>query len=206
MATTNLGAGEIYDYNVATDAAINFTKILQRTNARHPVNFALLRVWDALGTNLPATPASDDLGLVTGTFASAASYVGTGDVKAAGTTTRYARFFVPIPPTFQGGQETITVRLIAGMKTTIADTSAVADVEAWRLDTDGTLGAADLCTQAAQSINSLTAASKDFNIDPTTLAGGDVLDVRLTITVVDAATVTAVIAALWQIELQADLR
>jgi hypothetical protein len=148
----------------------------------------------------------DDLQYVSGTFGSSPPYVGTPDLKAAGAGTRYARLLVRIPPDFEGNNQTLTLRLISGMKTTVADTLATIDVEAWRIDADGTYGAADVCTSAAATINSLTAASKDFNIDPSTLSPGDLLDVRVAVAVTDAASVTAVIGAIWQAEFQADLR
>lgn len=179
------------------------TNLAQDPNAVFAIPMVNLRVWDALATNLPATPANDDLGLVGGTFASATPKISTGDVKAAGCT-RYARFQFQLPVEYDAGMS-LTLRLHAGMTTTVADTSATVDVECYKSDGEAGLGS-DLCATAAQSINSLTDADKDFTITPTGLTAGDVLDIRLTIVVVDAATGTAVIADIGAIEFLVDIK
>ena len=162
-----------------------------------------LRVFDALATNLPATGGTDDLGLYGGTFGSASPKVSTGDVKAGGCT-RYARFQFQLPVEYDAGN-TITVRLHAGMTTTVADTSATVDVECYKSDREAGISA-DLCATAAQSINSLTDADKDFTITPSGLEAGDVLDIRITVTVADTATGTAVIADIGAIEILVDIK
>lgn len=195
----------ITDTMISSRAAIDRGKLAQRTNAVCPVNLTDWRTWDALGTNLPGTPANDDLGIVTGTFGSTpAPYIGTGDVKAT-SSTRRACAFVRVPEDYETGQ-TLTVRAYAGMTTTIADGSCDLDFEAYRLDKDGTYGASDLVSTAAQSINSLTAAAKDFLLTVSTISPGDLLLVRMSIAYVDAATATAVIGSVWAVELLADLR
>lgn len=205
MATTTITPGEIKDVHVNDGAAIARAKLAQRVLAAHNIGLEKFRVWDALATNLPGTSATDDLGFITGTFATDPPYIGTSDLKAAGATTRYARVIVPLPHDYEDGN-TVNLRCIAGMKTTVADVSATIDVEAWRIDEDGTIGAADLVTTSATTINSLTAANKDFVVTATTLVAGDALDVRITMAVNDAATVTAVIGAMWAFKLLADLR
>jgi len=167
------------------------SNLAQDNNEPFVIPWEAFRVHDALATNLPGTPATDDLGLVGGTFGSASPKISTGDVKAAGCT-RYARFQFGLPPEYVDGQ-TITLRLHAGMTTTVADGSATLDVEAYQSDGEAGVGS-DICATAAQSINSLTMADKDFIITPTGVSAGDVLDIRLTIAVADSATVTAVIA------------
>ena len=197
---------EITDSMISAQAAIAHSKMAQRTNAILPIDLTDWRTWDALQTPLPGTPASDDLGIITGTFGSSpAVYIGTGDLKAAGATTRRAAAFVRVPEDWELNQS-LTLRAYAGMTTTIADASATIDFEAYRLDKDGTYGAADLVATAATSINALVAAAKDFTITPTTLAAGDLLLVRMSVTVTDAATATAVIGSVWGVELLADLR
>jgi hypothetical protein len=205
MATTTILPSEIKDIHVSDAAGIQHAKMAQRPNAVIAIPFTDARVWDALATVLPGTPATDDLGLVTGTWGTDAPYIGTGDLKAAGATTRRFGIFFPVPEDFEDAN-TVTVRLYAGMKTTVADTSATIDVELYRLDKDGTLGAADLITTAATTINSLSIAAKDFVITPDTIVKGDMLHARVSITVTDGATVTAVIGGVWAIELLADLR
>lgn len=197
----------IKNRHVAATAAIERSKLEQRVLAKCSVVPTDWRVWDALQTVLPGTPANDDLGLVTGTWGSSPPpYLGTGDLKAAGATTRRARVLANLPPDYEAGQ-TVTIRVYCGMITTAADTSCTVDVEAWRVDKeDGTLGAADLVTTAATTMNSTTADDRDFVVTATTLLPGDTLDIRLSIACNDAATATAVIGAVYQVEVLADLR
>jgi hypothetical protein len=162
------------------------------------------RVWDAVQTNLPGTPATDDLGLIGGTFATAPPSIQTGDLKAAGATTRYARAQVELPWDYEAGQS-VTLRFHAGMVTTISDGTATLDVEAYESDEEVGISA-DLCATAAQSINSLTFADIDFTITPTTLAAGDMLDVRIAIAINDTATGTAVIGCVGAAKLLCDVR
>ena len=75
-----------------------------------PVPFTSLRVWDAFATNLPGTAATDDLALIGGTFGTSHPTIEAGDLKAAGATTRYARFQVKLPECYDSG-ETITLNV-----------------------------------------------------------------------------------------------
>lgn len=162
------------------------------------------RVWDAFATLL-GTPASDDLGITAGTWATGAPYVTAGDLKAAGATTRRARFLVQIPLNYVAA-ETVQIRLAAGMLTTVADTSCTVDVEAYKLDRDATIGGSDLVATSATTINSLTFGNKDFDLTATTLSPGDWLDVRVSIACTDAATVTAVTPAIAAADLLVDIK
>lgn len=179
-------------------------KIAQLANAAYAIPFESWRVHDAVGTNLPGTSATDDLGFYGGTFGTSGPYIGTSDLKTAGATTRYARAIVRIPPEYEDGQ-TLTLRFAAGMITTVADTSATLDVEAYILDEDTTISS-DLCTTSATSINSTTFANKDFTITPTSRTGGELLDIRVAIAVTDAASGTAVIGAFAAAKLLVDIR
>lgn len=201
-------------YNLKGSAATNQTLTLSATSSDLDIASGTCIGVDFTGTLTSATgtitvllaPAgsADDLRLVTGTFGSApGAYVGTPDVKAT-SGTRRARFFVVIPDDYQIG-ESLTLRASAGMITTVADGSATVDFEAYRILRDGTLSA-DLVADAAQSINSLTADDFDFDLTITDVEPGDVLDVRASVAYVDAATATAVIAALYQASLLADVR
>ena len=171
-----------------------------------PIPLTDFRVWDALQTNLPGTPSSDDLALVGGTFGTATPSIRTEDLKAAGATNKYARFLVQLPWEYQAG-ETVTLRFKAGMITTVAGTSATLDVEAYKLqaDPDDAIGS-DLVSTAATTMNSLTFADIDFTITPTSLSPGDILDVRVKIAINDGASGTAVIGALTSAKLLADVR
>lgn len=180
------------------------TELLQSDTFVFPIPFESLRVHDALQTPLPGTSATDDLGLYGGTYGTSQPLVRTYDVKAAGAQNLYARALIALPESYVAG-ETITLRLGCGMVTTLADVSCEIDAQAFRIGKDNTLGA-DLVTTPATTMNSVTFADKSFTINPASLAPGDVLDVRLTIAVNDAATATAVIAAIAGIDLLCDIR
>ena len=164
-----------------------------------------LRVHDAMQTLLPAAGVNDDLGLVGGTFGSGTPSAQTSDLKAAGATTQYARFQCPLPAEYADG-ETVVLRLHAGMLTTVADGSATIDIEAYLSDDEAGVSGADLCATAAQSINSLSVADKDFTITSGALSAGDTLDVRIAVTITDTATGTEVKGILGSIDRLCDCR
>ena len=178
--------------------------LLQETLAVYPIPMTWWRVWDALATNLPGTSATDDLGLIGGTFATASPTIQTSDLKAAGATTRYARCSIPLPVEYTAG-ETVVLRFHAGMKTTIADNTATLDVQAYESDSEEGISA-DLCTTAVTTINSLVMADISFTITATTLAAGDLLDCRIAVAINDAAAITAVIGIIGSAALLVDIR
>ena len=190
--------------SIHDDAEILRSQLIQEPLAEFVIRLTAFRVWDALQTNLPGTSATDDLGLIGGTFGTNSPKLKTYDVKAAGAVTLRARVLVQLPVEYEAGQ-TVNIRLRCEMETTVADVSATVDVEAYQSNDNGGISA-DLCATAAQSINSLTDANKDFVITPTTLAPGDWLDVRVTIAVNDAATATAVLATIGNASLLCDIR
>ena len=179
------------------------SSLAQDTLSPFAVPMTNLRTWDAIATNLPGTAANDDLGLDGGTWATDSPCITTGDVKAT-SSTRYARFQVALPAEYDAGQ-TVVMRFHAGMKTTVADTSCTLDLVVYKSDQEAGIGA-DICATAAQDINSLTDADFDFTITPTGLTAGDVLDCRIAVAYVDAATGTAVIAQIGAIELLCDIK
>lgn len=171
-------------------AAIAPTALAGRTTSLFAMPLQDARIHDAPASFLPTTPATDDLGLVVGTFGTNGVLIQTGDLKAAGATTRYCRWpQVVVPFNYQTAQSAF-IRLYAGMETTISGGTATIDVEAYV--TDGVGGvSADKVATAAQSINSLTDASFDFDLGAT-LVPGDILDIRVAIAINDGAEVTAV--------------
>lgn len=206
-------ASQFDDIRISGVLAIKDTGISSQTRttilkqdalAIFPVNFMDLRVWDAIQTNLPGTAAADDLALIGTTFGSTSPVVSAGDLKAAGATSRYARFMVELPECYESG-ETVLISISAGMVTTVASSSCTVDVECYEINKITGIGS-DLCTTSATSINSLTFGSKQFTITSSGLTAGDVLDVRLTIACNDAATVTAVTPTIAGIDLLADIR
>ena len=150
-------------------------------------------------------PAGAVLGVVRGTPGTDSIRLQCVDQKANGgatsivcLTTTYLR------PEYVDG-ETVQIALNCGMVTTVADTSAVVDVEAWPDDGDGTVSA-DICATAAQSINSLTSATKTFNLTAGSLVAGSKIHLRFTITINDAATGTAVIGEIKKASLLCDIK
>jgi len=190
------------DHDIAANAAIATSKMAQRVLAEYAVPLADCRVWDATASILPATAASDDLGLVTGTWGTNPVRVTAGDVKNT-TATRRLYFAIPIPPNYEDGQ-TIQVRIRCGMETTVASSSCTVDLEAY-VGTSGSVGS-DLVTTGPQTMNSLTAADKDFAINEASVDPGQLLECRLTIASTDSATATAVTPAVYKIALLCDTR
>jgi hypothetical protein len=188
----------------AISAQTRASILKQDANAIFPVPLASLRVWDAIATVLPGTAAADDLAYSGGTFGTSAPTISAGDLKAAGATTRYARFQVQLPECYESG-ETVQLSLSAGMLTTIADSSCTVDVECFKLDKSAGVGS-DLCATAAQSINSLVFGAKNFVITPSGLAAGDIFDVRIAIACNDGATATAVTPTIAAIDLLCDIK
>ena len=171
-----------------------------------PVPLTSFRVHDAMATLLPGTPSADDLGLVGGTHGTATPSIRTEDLKTAGATNKRARVLVQLPWEYVSGQS-ITLRFKSGMITTVADTSATLDCEAFKLqdDPDDAIGS-DLVTTSAGTINSLVFSNIDFVISPSGLSPGDILDVRITMAVNDAAGATAVIGGITSVKLLCDVR
>jgi len=193
----------ITNYTIAGNADIATTKLAQRALAESIVPLTQARTWDAVATNLPASAASDDLGLVSGTWGTDPARITAGNVKTLGATTRRLYLAIPIPANYEDGQ-TIQLRIRAKMETTVADVACTIDAEAY-VGADGTLGS-DLVTTAAQSMNSLSAANYDFTVNATGVDPGDLLEVRLSISSNDAATATAVTPAIYSIALLCDTR
>lgn len=198
-----LPEGGIANGDIAANANIETTKIEQRVLAEYHVPWSAFRVWDALSTNAVATAATDDLGLINGTWGSAVNKLSAGDLKAAGATTRRVYFAVAVPPNYDDGQ-TIKLRLRAKMETTIADVSCTIDAEAY-IANDGNL-TSDLVTTAATSMNSLTVANYEFTLSSGSIDPGDLIEVRLSIACNDAATATAVTPVVYEVALVADTR
>lgn len=141
-----------------------------------PIPLTEGKVHDAMATDLPTAAANDDMGLITGTPGTDAPTL--QGVDFGGTTSdEKASFEIILPQNYVAGQS-VTLRAHAGMLTTVSDGTATLDVEAWEAAATGAVGT-DICATAAQSINSLTFANKDFTITPTGLVAGDKIIVRL---------------------------
>lgn len=191
-----LPSGSVVNATVASNAAITRAKLAQETKT-YDLPWENWRVWNAYNTVLPGTSADDDLALIAGTFGTNTPMIKSRDLKTL-STSLYARTTYTLPAEYDAAQA-FTIRVKGGMETTVAGTSCVVDIECYKSNGEGGLGS-DLCATAAQSINSLTLANKDFTITPTGLAAGDKFDIRLTVTVVDGATGTTVTAAIGAVQ------
>lgn len=168
--------------NLAQDAA---AIMLREINPRS------VYVFDS-GVLLPTAGTADDLGFYQGTHGTDVPYIGTGDVKNT-TTSRKCRFTFSLPPEYVAGGAVIILAR-AGMKTTVASTTATIDFTAYKANGTVITGT-DLVETVAQSINSITFDDIAFSLTPTGLLPGDEFDVVCTVDIADTATATAVIGA-----------
>lgn len=194
--TTTIPANELIGTQINEFAAIERTKLATESKKIN-IPLELLRVHDAFQTSLPTTAATDDLGLIIGTFGTDAVVVQSSDGKAT-TITQYGRFLFRLPENYVDGGA-ISIAAHAGMKTTVSDTTATIDFQAYKKDVATGLVGADLVTTSATTINSLATAAKEFVITPTGLVNGDELDIRVTIAITDGATATAVIGRIMKL-------
>lgn len=194
--TIQIPSGEIVNSQINASAAIERSKLAQDT-LKYNVPLESVRIWDAFQTDLPTTAASDDLGLIIGTFGTDAVVIQTSDSKNT-TVTQRGRFSFRLPENYVAGQA-LSVAAWAGMKTTVASSSATIDFEIFKKDDSTGLVGSDLVTTSATTINSLTATNKEFVITPTGLVSGDELDIRVTIAITDSATPTAVIGRIMKL-------
>ena len=201
VVTGNVRVGGSISPAIARSSILSMEELMT-----FPFPLTSFRVHDAMQTLLPGAGSTDDLGLVGGTFGSATPSLRTEDLKAAGATNNRARVLVQLPWEYVAAQ-TVTLRFKAGMITTVADTTATLDCEAYALqdDPDDAIGS-DLVTTSATTINSVTFANIDFSVTATNLSPGDILDVRITTAVNDAETGTAVIAGITSSKLLCDVR
>jgi len=179
------------------------THLEQEAAAKYPIPWEAWRVHDAYQTAL-GTAATDDLGLIGGTFGTGVPSIQASDAKAT-TVTQRARAVLSLPPEYVTGQP-VSIMFHAGMNTTISDGTATIDVEAYLSDKEGLVDGADKVSTSATTINSLTLADKTFSLSAGLLSPGDVLDVRVTIAITDSATGTAVIGWIGAAYLLCDIR
>lgn len=178
--------------------------LTEEVGAKYQLSFFDMHTDEATPAPLGAT-ASGKLALVRGTIGTDQIMLQTPDCKSNGGVAPYvalAKF--SIPPEYSAAG-TFQVALRVKMVTTVADTSATCDVECWESAADGTVGS-DICATAAQSMNSLTSATKTFTITATTLAAGDDLTFRITLAVRDNAGGAAVIASIIEAYVLANIK
>lgn len=210
MSTTVSGISVLFPDNwitnasFADNAAIATSRLEQRTFQEFPVPFTSMRVWDAMAS-LPVTSgANDDLALITGTPGTNALRIITGDVKTLGPTTRKIGFEIPVPHNYDDG-ETFEVRIRCAMETTVADTAANVDLQAWISNGSGGVGT-DLVSSTASNCNSLTPADKDFVLTAGSIDPGDRIQCVISFFVQDGASNTAVTGAIYEVSVRCDTR
>lgn len=160
------------------------------SNAIFNVPFERWRIHDSVNTNLPGTAAGDDLALIAGAHGTGGWYLETADGAIANTTWN-ARQLIRVPPTWGAG-ESLSLTVYGGMNTTVSDTTATIDLSAYKMDRAGGLSGSELVTTAAQSCNDLTAAEFTFALNVSTISAGDLIDLKLSAAINDAATGTVV--------------
>ena len=202
--TMTIPSAAVGNSQVKSDAAIDRSKLAQDNLKPYAIPQTQWRVWDSLVALLPATSSGDDLGLYPGTWGTTPWLIRSADVKTTTVTLR-AACEVAVPAEYVDG-ETITIRVVAGMLTTLSDGAATIDFEVYRKTGDGATLSADLCSTAATSIKSLTFAAYDFQVTPTDCVAGELLQIRMTMAIADTATVGAVIGAVESVKLLCDVR
>lgn len=160
------------------------------------------RVHDNLSSLLPNSAGSDDLGLISGAYGTNTPAIQSSD-GASTNVTQYARLLWQAPPEFVSGGN-IQVRVHAKMQT-VSDSSASVDLSAYESNREKGLGS-DLVTTSATSINNATYADYNFTINPTGVAPGDLLDVRMTVAITDSATGSGVVAEIGEVQFRIDVR
>jgi len=185
--------------------AIARSNLQEDSDQAYSLSLTSAKVWDAAQTNLPGTAAADDLEITTGTWGTSVPSIQTGDLKAAGATSRYALLEFALPPEYVA-TGTVTFRASAGMITTIADTACTIDITAYKSDREAAVDGADLCTTSAQSMNSLTFADLDFSLTSAALSAGDKILIRIEIACNDSASGTAVIGVIGDAQILLDIK
>lgn len=198
--------GSVTDDKVAAGANIARNKLAQDTEAVYGISLTDVRVHDAPASFLPTAATGDDLGLTAGTFGTDYPTLQTEDAKAT-TKTQRGRFTFTLPAEYDA-DETIRVQVKGGMITTISDGTAEVDVEVYKADDAGDVGS-DLCATNATTINTLVSGgvtTVNFDVTDTGLSAGDQLDVRVTVSITDSATGTAVIGEITKLAMLLDVR
>ena len=157
----------------------------------------LLELW--------GTPAENALMCVGGTHGTNAPSLQTPDFKNNSASVDYStRGELQLPWEYIAASS-VTIRLHAGMLTTVASEACTVDLEVYKSDEDST-STGDLCATAATTINSLTFADVDFTITSSTLSPGDLLDVKITVSADDDDDLGVMKACIGSVQLLCDVR
>jgi len=163
----------------------------QEAAVAYPIPWEAWRIHDAYQTTLPGTAATDDLALLGGVYGTSVPSLQSSDAKTT-TVTQYARCVMPLPVEYVNASA-VSLMFHAGMKTTVSDGTATLDAQLFLSGKEGLVSGADLVTTAATTINSLTMSDVSYSVTSGGLVSGDVLDIRITVAITDAAGLTAVL-------------
>lgn len=190
----------------------NLTPALERTSLAEDalqtftVPMSAWRVFDAYASPLAATGGTDDLWLIGGAHATAAPSLQTADFGGNGAAAPYyARAEIPLPMEYVAGGA-VTIRVHAGMLTTVASEACTVDVTVYKSDEDSTPTEVAI-TEVAQDMNDLTFADIDFTVTtPSSLSPGDILDVLLTVSADDDENLGEMYACIGSVQLLCDVK
>jgi len=140
--------------------------------------FTKFRVWDNPAELLPAAAASDDLGYVVGTFGTDAHSIQGADVGGTNGTW-YGLMQYEVPKGYNDGTP-ISIRVKALMIAS-GDGAQYVDFQIYR----HAAPTVDICATAQQTLTG-TEAQYTFEITPTDVVSGDVLNIRLKLHATDA--------------------
>jgi len=173
------------------------------TAAPFTIPLTEFRTHNDMAVNLPAAAADDDMGLVTGTPGTHAPTL--QGVDFGGTTSdEEGTFHFSLPNSYIAGAA-VTVRVRAGMLTTVSDGTATLDCEAYLDDEDGTVSS-DSCATAAQSINSVALADYDFVLTTTYYSPGETVVINLTFAGSDTGNAGVMACLITKVQVLCDLR
>lgn len=164
--------------NGALSAPISRVNLNLETSAHH-IPLDSLRIWNAYQSFLPAAAVADDLGLQSGAFSTFVPVVRTLDLNGLGVFQAYGRVLVMLPPNYIAGQA-IQINAFAGMNSILASVNALLNFEAYK-SAGFNISSSNLINTFNVNINTLSPTDFLFNVITTTLAPGDVLDIRMEI-------------------------
>lgn len=185
------------------DGSLGRIKLIQEALVPIPIPLTSCRIWNNYALLLTNNPNNDDLGIAQGTSGTDAPTIQSDDAGGATVAQKLGLQFV-LPTEYDDGKD-IQLRIRAGMITTISDGTATVDVQAYLHDGDGSV-AGDACTTAAQSINNLSKANKDFVITPTGVVSGDTFDVVVTVTIIDSGNAGVMLGEISRIDKLLDIK
>lgn len=130
---------------------------------------------------LSAAPDETDLGLDADNFGTDGAFITSTVTNGGGATpsaSETARFQFALPPEYVAG--TNVVLRVRCRISAARHTSASVDVEAFKLDGEGSVGS-DICATAATSLTWTSFGDAFFTIAGTGLTAGNVLDIQITL-------------------------